>query len=188
MTVAWEAAERAFGPAAGRPPFWAVPWVGGQALARYLLDHADAVAGRRVLDFGAGSGLCAIAAAMAGAARVAAAETDPIARVACSLNASLNRASIDIVDEDLFGRDLAGYDVVLAGDLWYERTLAEKVTPWLRRLAGGGLNVLIGDRRRAYFPKGGIEPLAVYDVATSTDVEPATMTSAGVWRVRAERS
>lgn len=182
MTAVWEHMEAAFQN--HRPvPFWAVAWVGGQALARYLLDVPGTVAGKRVLDFGAGGGLCAIAAAKAGAARVAACDSDPMALAAVALNAALNHVAVDIVEDDVLGRDHDGDQVVLAGDVWYERQLAERVTPWLRRLAARGHEVLVGDMCRAYFPKMGLAPLARYDIPTSTEVEQRAVTEAGVWRV-----
>jgi len=182
MTAVWEHMEAAFEN--HRPaPFWSVAWVGGQALARYLLDTPDWVAGKRVLDFGAGGGLCAIAAAKAGAARVAASDCDPMALAAVALNAALNRVVLDLVADDVLGRDRAGDQVVLAGDVWYERHLAARVTPWLRRLAARGARVLVGDMRRAYFPKAGVEELARYAIPTSTATEQRAVTAAGVWRV-----
>lgn len=182
LVALWEAMETKFGGV--RPtPFWAHAWVGGQALARYLLDTPATVAGRRILDFGAGGGVVAIAASKAGAVTVAACDTDPMARAAILLNAELNRAPIAVVADELLGRALDGDLVVLAGDVWYERHLAERVTPWLRGLAALGHTVLIGDRRRAFFPKSGLEPLAMYELPTSADVEPDTSSPTGVWRV-----
>ncbi len=179
----WDRAREVLGGGAFRPPFWTLAWVGGQALARYLLDHPEAAAGRRVLDFGAGGGICAIAAAKAGASFVSASEIDPIGRAAIALNAVLNSARVAVFDADLLGRPLAEIDVILAGDVWYERPLAEAVTPWLRRLAAEGLDVLVGDCCRAFFPRSGIVELARYEIATSPEVEQKNITSAGVWRV-----
>jgi predicted nicotinamide N-methyase len=182
MTALWERLEAAC--ARSRPvPFWALAWVGGQALARYLLDHPESVAQKRVLDFGAGGGVVAIAAAKAGAARVAACDPDPLARTALRLNAALNEVAIEVIEDDVLGREIDGFDAVLAGDVWYERGLAERATPWLRSLAKRGLTVLIGDRRRAYFPKTGLDALATYAIPTSTEVEQGPVTEAGVWRV-----
>jgi predicted nicotinamide N-methyase len=182
LAQVWERIESAC--ETSRPvPFWAQAWVGGQALARYVLDHPETVAGKRVLDFGAGGGVVAIAAAKGGAARVAACDPDPLARAALELNAALNQVAIEVQDDDPLGRDLDGVDVVLAGDVWYERGLAERATPWLRKLAGRGLTVLIGDMRRAYFPKTGLAALATYAIPTSTEVEQRALTEAGVWRV-----
>jgi predicted nicotinamide N-methyase len=182
MTALWERLEAACNTS--RPvPFWALAWVGGQALARYLLDHPASVAQKRVHDFGAGGGVVAIAAAKGGAARVAACDSDAMARAAIRLNAALNEVAIEVIADDVLGRDLDGVDVILAGDVWYERDLASRATPWLRRQAARGRDVLIGDKRRAYFPKGGLEELARYAIATSTEVEQGPVTEAGVWRV-----
>ncbi|MSO93566.1 MAG: methyltransferase [Rhodospirillales bacterium] len=183
LIALWEAMETTFGGV--RPtPFWAHAWVGGQALARYLLDTPAVVAGRRILDFGAGGGVVAIAAGKAGAATVTACDIDPMARAAVPLNAELNRVPVEVVADELLGRELESDLVVLAGDVWYERHLAERATLWLRRLAAGGHTVLVGDKRRAFFPKSGLEPLAMFELATSTDVEPDTSSPAGVWRVQ----
>ena len=183
LVALWEAMETTF-RAVQPTPFWAHAWVGGQALARYLLDAPAVVAGRRILDFGAGGGLVAIAAAKAGGTWVTACDIDPMACAAIPLNAVLNGVQVDVVADDLLGRDLEENLVVLAGDVWYERHLAERVTPWLRRLSAGGHTVLIGDRRRAFFPKSGLEPLAHYTIPTSTEVESETTSPAGVWRVQ----
>lgn len=183
MAGVWDRAYEALGGAASRPPFWSLAWIGGLALARYVLDHPEVAAGRRVFDFGSGSGLCAIAAGKAGAALVSANEIDRIGCTAIALNAALNSTCIAVLDADLLGRPLAGYDVVLAGDVWYEQPLAEKVTPWLRRLASDGLEVLVGDRRRAFFPRSGLVELARYEIPTSLEVEQGNITTAGVWRI-----
>lgn len=183
MAGLWDRAHEVLGSAATRPPFWSLAWIGGQALARYVLDRPEAAAGRRVLDFGSGSGLCAIAAAKAGAAFVSASEIDRIGRTAIAMNAALNGIRVAVLDADLLGRPLAGFDVVLAGDVWYERPLAEAVTPWLRRLAAEGLEVLVGDCRRAFFPRSGIVELARYEIPTSPEVEQGNITTACVWRV-----
>lgn len=182
LTALWERIEAAYG--VGRPtPYWAAPWVGGQALARFLLDRPETVAGRRVFDFGTGGGQCAIAAALAGAASVVACDSDSMARTAAAINAALNGVAVEISEDDFLGRDLDGFDVVLAADVWYERHLAERATPWLRRQASLGATVLVGDMRRAYFPRAGLQPLAAYEIPTSTDTERLSHTPAGVWRV-----
>lgn len=179
----WDQAREVLGDGVFRPPFWTLAWIGGQALARYLLDHPETAAGRRVLDFGSGGGICAIAATKAGASFVSASEIDPVGRAAIAVNAALNGIRVDVSDADLLGEPLAGFDVVLAGDVWYERPLAEAVTPWLRRLAAEGVDVLVGDCRRAFFPRSGIVELARYEIATSPEVEQKDITSAGVWRI-----
>jgi predicted nicotinamide N-methyase len=150
------------------PPFWAVAWLGGQALSRYVLDNADEVRGRRVLDLGSGSGLVAIAAALAGAARVLAADIDPFCLDAIAVNAAHNGVQVDVTVEDLLDADPPDVDVVLAGDVWYERELAARVLDWLGRSRA---RVLLGDPGRAYLPESGWVELAAYDVPTTRDLE-----------------
>lgn len=182
LTALWERVETTYG--IGRPtPYWAAPWVGGQALARFMLDRPESVAGRRAFDFGTGGGQCAIAAMLAGAAAVVACDSDPMARTAAGINAALNGVAVEIREGDFLGSDLDGFDIVLAADVWYERHLAERATAWLRRQAGTGATVIVGDMRRAYFPRVGLEPLAEYEIPTSTDTERLDLTPAGVWRV-----
>ena len=144
VTPLWQATEASLAEQGLPPPYWAFAWAGGQALARHVLDRPDCVRGRRVLDFGAGSGMVAIAAARAGAARIAAAEIDHFACAAIGLNAALNDAAITIVEEDMIDRALRA-DVVLVGDMCYERPLAERLVRWLRAAAGRGVTVG-GDR------------------------------------------
>lgn len=158
------------GPSTGPPPYWAFAWPGGQALARYIIDHPREVAGRTVLDFGAGSGLVAIAAAKAGAYCVCAAETDAFALAAIELNAKANGVAIEPLEQDIIGSN-ARWDVVLAGDMFYERPLAERLLPWLRKLAQNNVRVLIADPGRAYFPREGTRKLATYVVPTSRELE-----------------
>jgi len=184
LVALWEALETALGGTAPTP-FWAHAWVGGQALARYLLDTPATIAGKRVFDFGAGGGIASIAAATSGAAAVSACDIDPMARAVIPLNATLNCVTVEVLAHDMLAQALDRDFVVLAADVWYERHLAERVTPWLRQLAGLGHTVLIGDRRRAFFPQSGLEPLASYELETSIDVEPDATSPAGVWRIQA---
>jgi predicted nicotinamide N-methyase len=183
ITPIWEATEASLERAGLPPPYWAFAWAGGQALARYLLDHPDQVRGRTVLDFGAGSGLVAIAAAKAGAARVVAADIDHFAAAAIGLNAALNDATIELVTDDIIGRT-DGFDAVLVGDMCYERPLADRVEAWLRALAARGVDVLIGDPGRTYFPKSGVERIARYSVVTTREIEDTDLRMTGVWRIR----
>jgi predicted nicotinamide N-methyase len=156
-------------------PFWAFPWVGGQALARYLLDHPDVVRGRRVFDLASGSGLVAIAAARAGAAQVVACDLDPFCATAIPLNAELNGVAVDFRPGDPLGAPLTGFDVVLAGDVFYEQPLAARALEWLGALARLGALVLVGDPGRLYSPSGsalrGVTDRAQYDVPSAGDIE-----------------
>lgn len=185
ITPLWHATEESLARSQLPPPYWAFAWAGGQALARHLLDHPALVAGKRVLDLGAGSGLVAVAAARAGARSASAAEIDPLACATIRLNAGLNRVAIAIESGDPIGRGAAPWDVVLAGDMCYERPLAERLVAWLRPLAARGLLVLLGDPGRAYLPKSGLVALARYTVPTSLELEDRASREAVVWRLMA---
>jgi predicted nicotinamide N-methyase len=150
-------------------PYWCAPWPGGQALARWLLDHPEAVRGKRVLDFGTGSGLVAIAAKLAGAARVVAVDVDRFATTACALNAEANGVRVETITCDLVGSPQRDMDVVLAGDVWYEQEPARRFDAWLRTLAA---RVVTGDPGRLYVP-GDLREIIRYDVPTSLDLESA---------------
>jgi predicted nicotinamide N-methyase len=163
-------------------PYWAFPWAGGQALARHVLDHPGLVAGRRVLDFASGSGLVAIAAARAGAAEAVAADVDPFCRAAVALNAELNAVEVPFRAGDPLGAALPDCDVLLAGDVFYERTLAAGAAAWFARLAARGTLVLAGDAGRAYLPAGGFVELAAHDVTTTVEIEDAPTRRARVLR------
>ncbi|WP_372424245.1 class I SAM-dependent methyltransferase [Salinarimonas chemoclinalis] len=186
-TALWEKTEEELGEIGLPPPFWAFAWAGGQALARYVLDHPEVVAGRSVLDFAAGSGLVGIAAARAGAARVEAADIDPFACAAMPLNAAANGVAIHPRAADLVGID-EGWEVVLAGDICYERDLAARVLAWLRGLAARGATVLVGDPGRAHLPRdaeaAGLAPLATYEVPVTRALEDAEIKRSTVWRLR----
>jgi len=164
------------------PPYWAFAWPGGQAMGRYILDHADEFSGRSLLDFGAGSGLVAIAAAKAGAVPVIASDIDPLALAAIELNAAANSVFIEPIANDLIGTN-GRWDIIVAGDMCYERPLAERLTEWLRMLASQGARVLLGDPRRNYFPERGVERLATYSVPTSRDLEDRDMRETSVYRL-----
>jgi predicted nicotinamide N-methyase len=181
----WEATETELAEQGLPPPFWAFAWAGGQALARYLLDHPEVVRGRRVLDFAAGSGLQGIAAKLAGAATVEAAEIDGFACAACRLNAEANGVEIAVREADIVGMANPGWDVVLAGDICYERPAAERITAWLRGLVTQDCLVLMGDPGRTYLPRQGLERIIAYGVKTSRELEDSDLRNAVVWRVGA---
>lgn len=182
VTPLWRATETTLAAREVPPPYWAFAWPGGQALARYVLDDSGAVRGRSVLDFAAGSGLVAIAAALAGASAPTAVDIDPIAVAAIALNATANGVIINIMHGDPIGRP-SMWDVVLAGDVCYEQPMAGRVTDWLRRLAAAGTDVLLGDPGRSYRPADGLVELARYRVPTSLDLETRTECETVVWRL-----
>jgi predicted nicotinamide N-methyase len=168
-------------------PFWASAWAGGQALARYIFEHPDFVADKRVLDFATGSGLVAIAAAKAGAAFVEANDIDPFAIAAVDLNAAANRAEVHIIGGDLVGRDV-NYDIIFAGDVAYERDMSDAVTLWLERLASKGVCVLIGDPGRAYLANSKLHSLARYNVPVLKNLEDNEFKITDVWRFNCDVS
>jgi predicted nicotinamide N-methyase len=164
--IVWWARMEAYAGHALPPPFWASAWAGGQALARHLLDHPDLVAGRRVLDLATGSGLVAIAAALAGARRVVANDIDPYAVAAVTVNARANRVDVTAAGGDLLDTDGTEVDVLLAGDVFYSRAMADRMLPFLQRMVAGGVEVLVGDPGRGHLPAGGLTVLASYPVPT----------------------
>jgi predicted nicotinamide N-methyase len=178
----WEQTERERGDAVSAPPFWAFPWAGGQALARYLLDRPEAVRGRRVLDLAAGSGVVAIAAARAGAAVVTANEIDPYAAAAITLNADANAVALRLRLGDLLAGDTDA-EVVLAGDVFYSRDMAKRVLAFLERARSAGARVLVGDPGRAYLPHERLTELASYEVPVIGALEDAAVKRATVWQL-----
>jgi predicted nicotinamide N-methyase len=176
----WEETEA--GGAEQPPPFWAFAWAGGQALARHLLDDPGLVAGRAVLDLATGSGLVAVAAARAGAAPVTANDIDPLSLAAAAANASANRVGLRFVEGDLLDTD-DRYGVVLAGDVFYSREMVGRVLPFLRRCAGRGSLVLVGDPGRAYLPTGGMTRRATYDIPVLESLESVPVRRTSVWQV-----
>ena len=177
----WHRTEEELGELGLPPPFWAFAWAGGQALARHVLDHPQTVRGRRVLDFASGSGLVGIAAMKAEAVSVTCADIDPFAVAAIALNGEANGVVLSPTQDDLIGRD-DGWDTVLAGDIAYERDLAEKVFSWLLALAGRGATVLIGDPGRTYLPKDRLVKLAEYSVPVTRELEDMEIKRTAVWR------
>ncbi len=179
----WQKTEDELGILGLPPPFWAFAWAGGQALARYVLDHPGMVRGR-VLDVATGSGLVAIAAAKAGAARVEANDLDPFALDAALLNAEANGVSVTVRPGNLVGGPDEGWDVVLAGDVSYERDMAAAMTDWLGGLARRGATVLIGDPGRSYLARPLLEEVVTYAVPVTRDLEDAEVKRSSVWRFR----
>lgn len=167
----------------GSLPYWGHPWPGGQGLARHVLDHPQLVRGRRVLDVASGSGIAALAAALAGATEVLASDVDPIARTAIALNAEANGVRVDVIATDLLDGDAAGRDVILAGDACYEPELARRVTAFLRRAADSGAVALLGDPGRPHCDPAGFRRLANYAVPTPEGVERGPVTPTTVWLV-----
>ncbi len=164
------------------PPFWAFAWAGGQALARYVIDHPATVAGRDVLDLASGSGLVAIAAAKAGAATVLAADIDAFAHAAIDLNAEANRVRIAHCFDDLLTTEYAlTAQTVLAGDIFYERDTAQRAFAFLSRHAARGVQVLIGDPGRSYLPKDRLRQIADYKVPVTRDLEDVDIKHTLVW-------
>lgn len=177
----WQRIEEETGQSNTPPPYWAFAWAGGQAMARYLLDHREIVAGKAVLDFGAGSGLIALAAAKAGASAVSAADIDPFAAAAIAKNAETNDTSLTIISEDVIGK--SGWPIILVGDMCYERPLAQRLLSWLRTESARGATVLLGDPGRSYFPHNGVSLCAEYDVPCSRELEDRDMRRTGVYRL-----
>ena len=177
----WQKTEEELEEIGLPPPFWAFAWAGGQGLARYILDHPETVRGRRVLDFAAGSGLVAIAARMAGARDVLAVDIDPWAGQAVALNAAANGMEVAFTGRDIIGSHVDA-DVVLAGDVFYDRGLAEGLLPWFRMLTEEGFGVLVGDPGRSYLPKACLEAVAVYEVPVTRALEDSEIKKTTVWR------
>jgi len=164
------------------PPFWAFAWAGGQGLARYILDNPDIVRGKRVVDFASGSGMVAIAAALAGTAHVLAVDIDPWAKSAVMLNAAVNGVTIDVISEDVIGKDFDA-DVLLAGDVFYDKGFADALIPWFSTLTSKGVVVLVGDPGRAYLPKTKLVACATYQVPVTRALEDSEVKQTTVWRL-----
>ena len=182
-TALWEKTEEELGEIGLPPPFWAFAWAGGQALARYVLDRPEIARGQRVLDFASGSGLVAIAAAFAGATCVQASEIDEFALAAIALNAAANGVAIRPRAGDIIGQD-DGWDLVLAGDVSYERDMAGRVADWLATLAARGARVLIGDPGRTYLPRDRLDIVAEYRIPVTRALEDMEIKRTQVWAFR----
>lgn len=179
----WRQTEEELGRMNVPPPWWAFAWAGGQALARYVLDNPALLAGRSVLDLGSGSGLAGIAAMKAGAARVLAADTDPFAAAAVALNAAVNAVKVESTADDLLAAPPARFDVILVGDLFYERALAERVLAFLDAARRQESSVLVGDPRRSYFPRERFATVAEYSVPVTRDLEDMEIKHTCVWQL-----
>jgi predicted nicotinamide N-methyase len=180
VVALWEAIEEERGMAPTEPPFWAAAWPGGQALARYVLDVPATVSGRSVLDLGAGSGLVAVAAALAGATRVLASDIDPFSHAAIAVNAEVNGVAPVAVLGDVLGEEPPAVDVVLAGDVCYDRVMSERVLPWLQAARARGAEVFLGDPGRPYVPTDRLTPVATFDVP---DTEGPQVRRTTVWQL-----
>ena len=182
----WHAAQVETSDPDAALPYWAFAWGGGLAIARYLGEHPEAVAGRRVFDLGSGSGLCAIAAMLAGAASATGADIDVFAAAAIERNARANRVRVAVVRRDVLDEEPPDAEVVLAGDCWYEAGFAARVLPWVSRARDRGSHVLIGDPGRRYLPIDGLEELAAYEVRTTTELEDMAHKRGRVFTMRPE--
>ncbi|WP_338147329.1 class I SAM-dependent methyltransferase [Neoroseomonas oryzicola] len=182
ITPIWQATEEWLKERNIEPPFWAFAWPGGQATARLLLDEPERVAGKRVLDFAAGCGIAAIAAAKSGAALAEAAEIDRLALAAVRLNAALNGVTVATPEGDIVGAPCR-WDVILAGDVCYEAPMTAHILPWLRAMAAAGADVLLADPGRAYLPREGLEPLSHHAVPTTLELEDRTLREVTLFRL-----
>jgi predicted nicotinamide N-methyase len=181
ITPLWRLTEEELGEMGLPPPFWAFAWAGGQALARWLLDHPDQVAGKRVIDLATGSGLVAVAAMKAGAASVLAADIDPFCAAAVAANAASNGVEIAFTDANLLVSPPPPADLICAGDVFYEKPMAEAVLVWLKQAQANGTRVIVGDPGRTYFPKSGLTLLAEYTVPTTRELEDQEVKRSRVW-------
>lgn len=179
----WKKMEEHMGELNVPPPFWAFAWPGGQALARYILDRPKEIAGKRVLDIGAGSGLTSIAAGQAGASSVLAVDIDIFALEAIILNAQANKVLLNTTHRDFVLEEFGNFDVILVGDLFYERPLSEKVMAFVRKAAEHKIKVIIGDPERTYFPKNDFCCITQYDVPVSRDLEDSSLKKTAVWQL-----
>lgn len=178
----WQKTEDELGEMNVPPPYWAFAWAGGQAVARYLLDHPETCRGQVVLDLGSGSGLSAIAAAKTEARTVIAADIDKLALAACALNAGANVVQLEITGIDLLAEPARGEGVIIVGDLFYERELADRVLDYIGLAKARGSAVYIGDPQRSYFPQGRFTKLEEYQVPVTRELEDALIKRTAVWR------
>ncbi len=179
----WQKTEDALERIGLPPPFWAFAWAGGQALARYILDNPKTVRGRRIIDLASGSGLVAIAAMKSGAVSVLACDIDPFSTAAIRLNAALNRTTVTISESDLLESAPPDVDLITVGDLFYEKTLAERCFCWLKIAKSTGVDILIGDPGRCYLPRDQLAKIREYSVPVSRDLEDTAIKQSAVWQL-----
>ena len=180
----WHAAQTETRDDDAALPYWAFAWIGGLAIARHLEVNPEVVAGKTIFDLASGSGLCAIAAMLAGASHATAVDIDPFAAAAIPLNARANGTRVSVIGRDVLDEDPPDVDVVLAGDCWYEAGLAERATAWLRRVRAAGIEVVLGDPGRRYLPVNSLVELARYDVRTTTMLEDLEKKQGFVYALR----
>lgn len=185
VTPIWRMTEEALRQVGLAPPFWAFAWAGGQGLARWILDKPQEVDGKAVLDLAAGSGLVGIAAMKAGAASVLCADIDPFCEAAVALNTALNGVEAAFTTENLLDQPIPDVDVICAGDVFYEKPMAERILAWLSEAHGRGIRVLVGDPIRTYFPRNGFDLLAEYQVPTTRELEDMAVKRTRVWALSA---
>ena len=180
----WRKTEEELGEMNVPPPYWAFAWAGGQAVSRWLLDNPARIAGRSVLDLGAGAGLAAIAALKAGARSALCADIDHVSLEACHLNAAANAVTLETTAADLLAAPPQPYDIVIVGDLFYERTLADNVLAYIDAAHSRtpAPLILIGDPQRSYFPQRRFEKLAEYSVPVTRELEDSESKLTAVWR------
>ena len=183
ITPLWQATESWLEQTNTSPPYWAFAWPGGQGLARYLLDHPELARGKRVLDFAAGCGIAAIAAAKAGATQSMAVDIDPLSQAATAMNAAQNKVSVKLLSGINLEKLCPGVDLIIAGDVCYEQTMSHKVLRWLRLCATAGTQVLLADPGRAYVPEDGLEERARYTVPALRELEDRDTRDVTVWRL-----
>lgn len=181
ITPLWRLTEEELGEIGLPPPFWAFAWAGGQALSRWVLDNPHEVAGKSVIDLATGSGLVAIAAMKAGAAHCLAADIDPYCAAAVAANAASNAVEVSFTADNLLTSPPPRVDVICAGDVFYEKPMAEAVLAWLKQALANGTRVIVGDPGRNYFPKSGLSLLAEYTVPTTRELEDQEVKRSRVW-------
>lgn len=177
----WHKTEEELQQSGLQPPFWAFAWAGGQGLARHILDNSESVRGKTVIDFATGSGLVAIAAKLAGASSVLAVDIDPFCANAVDINSRLNKVQLTFSEEDLVGQNVTA-QVLLAGDIFYDRAIAAAITPWFQVLSKNGCTILVGDPGRSYLPRQFLTLLSEHEVQVTRALEDADVRKTNVWQ------